>query len=185
VLYYDDHACPPLVKERKRRVKAGEPLTAVGDDGYFIPIVAAATPPAATARQSLPAFIASEFFDHLFPWSRKITSQPLLLQAISIALALLVTWVWVLGAAGKIGPGIVLGWWLAWSAYELVVRMRCKPTVKDGPWWGRNLRPASWADMAAYVSFKNLLIAAALFLLMKGTGILAFLQDQPSLQWLY
>jgi NosR/NirI family nitrous oxide reductase transcriptional regulator len=39
--------------------------------------------------------------------------------------------------------------------------------------------------MAAYVSFKNLLIAAALFLLMKGTGILAFLQNQPSLQWLY
>ena len=27
--------------------------------------------------------------------------------------------------------------------------------------------------------------AAALFLLMKGTGILAFLQNQPSLQWLY
>jgi NosR/NirI family nitrous oxide reductase transcriptional regulator len=185
VLYYDDHACPPLAKERKRRIKAGEPLTAVGDDGYYIPIVPAAAAPAATARQSLPAFIASEFFDHLFPWSRKITSQPLLLQAISIALALLVTWVWVLGAAGKIGPGIVLGWWLAWSAYELVVRMRCKPYVKDGPWWGRNLRPASWADMAAYVSFKNLLIAAALFLLMKGTGILAFLQDQPSLQWLY
>ena len=185
VLYYDDHACPPLAKERKRRVKAGEPLTAVGDDGYYIPIVPAVATPAATARQSLPAFIASEFFDHLFPWSRKITSQPLLLQAISIALALLVTWVWVLGAVGKIGPGIVLGWWLAWSAYELVVRMRCKPTVKDGPWWGRNLRPASWADMAAYVSFKNLLIAAALFLLMKGTGILAFLQNQPSLQWLY
>jgi NosR/NirI family transcriptional regulator, nitrous oxide reductase regulator len=185
VLYYDDHACPPLAKERKRRVKAGEPLTAVGDDGYFIPIVPAAASSTAAPQQSLPAFIGQEFFDHLFPWSRKITSQPLLLQAISIALALLVTWVWVLGAVGKIGPGIVLGWWLAWSTYELVVRMRCKPYVKDGPWWGRNLRPATWADMAAYVSFKNLLIAAALFLLMKSTGILAFLQDQPSLQWLY
>ncbi|MBB5018487.1 NosR/NirI family nitrous oxide reductase transcriptional regulator [Chitinivorax tropicus] len=38
VYYYDDHACPPLAKERKRRAKAGEPLTAVGRDGYFIPI---------------------------------------------------------------------------------------------------------------------------------------------------
>jgi NosR/NirI family nitrous oxide reductase transcriptional regulator len=63
--------------------------------------------------------------------------------------------------------------------------MRCKPYVKDGPWWGRNLRPASWADMAAYVAFKNLLIAATLFLIMKGTGILDVLQGLPALQWLY
>ncbi|WP_346925683.1 hypothetical protein, partial [uncultured Arthrobacter sp.] len=62
---------------------------------------------------------------------------------------------------------------------------RCKPYVKDGPWWGRNLRPASWADMAAYVSFKNLLIAAALFLVMKGTGILDMLRGLPSFQWLF
>jgi NosR/NirI family nitrous oxide reductase transcriptional regulator len=39
--------------------------------------------------------------------------------------------------------------------------------------------------MASYVGFKNLLIAAALFLLMKSAGILEFLQNQPSLQWLY
>ena len=185
VLYYDAHACPPLAQERKRRTKAGEPLTAIGADGYFIPIVPAVPSSAAAARQSLPAFIGQEFFDHLFPWSRKALAQPRLLQAASLALALLVTWVWVLGAAGQIGPGIVLGWWLAWSAYELVVRMRCKPYIKDGPWWGRNLRPASWADMASYVGFKNLLIAAALFLLMKSAGILEFLQNQPSLQWLY
>ena len=38
VLYYDDHACPPLAQERKRRQKAGEPLTPIGADGYFIPI---------------------------------------------------------------------------------------------------------------------------------------------------
>ena len=38
VLYYDQHACPPLSKERKRREKAGLPLTPVGDDGYYIPI---------------------------------------------------------------------------------------------------------------------------------------------------
>jgi len=38
VLYYDDHACPPLSQERRRRGKAGQPLTAIGGDGYFIPI---------------------------------------------------------------------------------------------------------------------------------------------------
>jgi len=187
VLYYDDHACPPLAQERKRRTKAGEPLTAVGPDGYFIPIMpaVAAPSPAAAPPQSLAAFIGQEFFDHLFPWSRNPLAQPRLLQATSLALAVLVTWVWVLGAAGQVGTGIVLGWWLAWSVYELVVRMRCKPYVKDGPWWGRNVRPASWADMASYVSFKNLLIAIVLFLLMKGAGVLDFMQQLPSLQWLY
>ncbi len=188
VLYYDTHACPPLAQERKRRTKAGEPLTAIGANGYYIPIkpIAAAAPSsAAQAPASLPAFIGQEFFDHLFPWSRKVFQQPILLQATTFALTVLVTWVWVLGAAGQIGPGIVLGWWLGWSAYELVVRMRCKPYVKDGPWWGRNLRPASWADMASYVAFKNLLIAVVLFLIMKSFGILDFLQGLPALQWLF
>jgi NosR/NirI family nitrous oxide reductase transcriptional regulator len=36
VLYYDDHACPPLVKERKTREKDGLPLTAINGGGYFI-----------------------------------------------------------------------------------------------------------------------------------------------------
>lgn len=38
VLYYDDRACPPLASERKRRTKAGLPLTPVGRDGHFIPL---------------------------------------------------------------------------------------------------------------------------------------------------
>jgi NosR/NirI family nitrous oxide reductase transcriptional regulator len=36
VLYYDDHACPPLVKERKTRERGGQALTRIGGDGYFI-----------------------------------------------------------------------------------------------------------------------------------------------------
>ncbi|MFN3985343.1 MAG: 4Fe-4S binding protein [Rhodocyclaceae bacterium] len=43
VLYSDDHACPPLAQERKRRQKAGLPLTPIGKDGYFIPIKPVAT----------------------------------------------------------------------------------------------------------------------------------------------
>jgi NosR/NirI family nitrous oxide reductase transcriptional regulator len=39
VLYTDTHACPPLVKERKRREVAGLPLTRINRDGYFIPII--------------------------------------------------------------------------------------------------------------------------------------------------
>lgn len=39
VLYTDTHACPPLAKERKRRERAGLPVTAIGRDGYYTPIV--------------------------------------------------------------------------------------------------------------------------------------------------
>jgi len=38
VMYYDTHACPPLSKERKQRVKDGQPLTPISAQGYFIPI---------------------------------------------------------------------------------------------------------------------------------------------------
>jgi NosR/NirI family transcriptional regulator, nitrous oxide reductase regulator len=38
VMYYDDHACPPLAKERKTREKAGLPLTPIDAKGYFIPL---------------------------------------------------------------------------------------------------------------------------------------------------
>lgn len=39
VLYTDAHACPPLAKERKRRERDGLPITPIGRDGYYIPIV--------------------------------------------------------------------------------------------------------------------------------------------------
>ena len=38
VLYYDDHACPPLVKERKSRESQGLALTRIDAKGYFIPL---------------------------------------------------------------------------------------------------------------------------------------------------
>ncbi|HYD95886.1 MAG TPA: 4Fe-4S binding protein [Noviherbaspirillum sp.] len=38
VMYYDDHACPPLVKERKNREKQGLPLTRIDAKGYFVPL---------------------------------------------------------------------------------------------------------------------------------------------------
>ncbi len=38
VLYHDDRSCPPLAQERKRRERAGQPLTPVGRDGHFIPL---------------------------------------------------------------------------------------------------------------------------------------------------
>jgi NosR/NirI family nitrous oxide reductase transcriptional regulator len=126
-----------------------------------------------------------EIVDHLLPWNGEFLRQPLFFRAAGLGLALLVTWAWLLGAAGKIGAGVILGWWMAWSAYELVTRMSCKPRVKEGPWWGTQLRTATWADMAAYVAVKNLLVGAVLFLAMNATGALQLLQGLPQLRWLY
>jgi len=188
ILYYDDHGCPPLAKERKQRQRAGQPLTAIAGNGYFIPlhlVSEAAAPAPAPPAPGLLAWLRREAIDHLIPWDRKFLSAPLLLRAGGLGLATLMTWVWLLGASGRLGPGIILGWWLAWSVYELITRMQCKPMVKEGPWWQHRLRPANWADMASYVAMKNLLIGAALFLLMRGTGLLDFLHGLAELQWLY
>lgn len=38
ILYYDNHACPPLAHERKYREKSGLPLTTINAGGYYIPI---------------------------------------------------------------------------------------------------------------------------------------------------
>ena len=194
VMYYDDHACPPLVKERKARTSAGLTLTPIGANGYFIPIEAERPVPITPAATTAPlppqphglwARLVTELTDHLLPWNEKFFEQPLFFRAAGIGLAVLVTWAWLLGAAGKLGPGIILGWWLAWSAYEVVTRMSCKPRVKEGPWWGRNLRVASWPDMLAYVGLKNLLIGAVLFIVMHSVGALQALHALPQLKWLY
>ncbi len=38
ILYTDEHACPPLAQERKRREREGLPLTPISREGYYIPI---------------------------------------------------------------------------------------------------------------------------------------------------
>lgn len=50
VLYTDEHACPPLAQERKRREREGLPLTPISREGYYIPIHPA--PMDGPARQS-------------------------------------------------------------------------------------------------------------------------------------
>ena len=51
VLYYDDHACPPLVKERKSREKQGQALTAIDAGGYFIPLTSVKEALAARSKE--------------------------------------------------------------------------------------------------------------------------------------
>ena len=79
---------------------------------------------------------------------------------------------WLLAATGRLSSGAIIGWWFGWSVYEVLIRLSGRRYVKDGPWWQDNYRHASVMDMLSYVSFKNLLIGAALFLTLKTLGLM-------------
>jgi hypothetical protein len=126
-----------------------------------------------------------EIWDHLWPWRRHGFQGRRFVLALSLGVAAVVSVVWLLAAAGRIGPTAVIGWWVGWSVFEVLVRWQSKPYVKEGPWWGKQYRRADLADMICYVAFKNLLIGAALFVAMRLLGVLDFLQGLPGLRWLY
>lgn len=125
------------------------------------------------AANGLLARLAAETWDHLWPWSHHGFARARALQAAGLAAAAGATLMWLFAAAGRLEAGAVVGWWLTWSVFEVVVRLTSKPYVKEGPWWGRQYRRATLMDMLCYVGFKNLLIGAVLFLALKATGALA------------
>lgn len=129
--------------------------------------------------------LAYEAWDHLWPWSRRGFRGRRFVLALSLALATAVSVVWLLAAAGRLGPTVVVAWWVGWSVFEIPIRLQSKPYVKEGPWWGRQYRRASLPDLICYVAFKNLLIGAGLFLALRTIGLLDFLHGLPGLKWLY
>ena len=124
------------------------------------------------AGRGWPVLLAAELWDHLWPWSRRGFRRQKAAQAAGLAIALAVTLIWVLAAMGRLEAGAIIGGWFGWSLFEVIIRLGSKPYVKEGPWWGRRYRRASVMDMICYVSFKNLLIGAALFLALKSMGLL-------------
>lgn len=129
--------------------------------------------------------LGHEIWDHLWPWSAHGFRGRRFVLALSLALAAVVSVVWLFAAAGRIGPTAVVAWWVGWSVFEIPIRRQSKPYVKEGPWWGRSYRRASLPDLICYVAFKNLLIGAALFLTLRAIGVLGFLHGLPELKWLY
>lgn len=195
VLYTDDHACPPLAMERKQREKRGLPLTRIGADGYFIPVVNIDEPvapvahvharsavdprmptdpvePPYAAQPSFVRFVLAEARDHLWPWSHAGFREHRAVQVAGFVVLLATAAVALLAITGRIDSLAVLGAWVGWSGFEVIVRMGARPYVKEGPWWERHYRAANWMDMLSYVGFKNLLIGAVLFLLLKSMGLL-------------
>lgn len=127
--------------------------------------------PTADGSRPLLAWLAGELRDHLWPWDRaRLTGRPVAWRAAGAALAVAATLAWALAATGRVSSGAVIAWWFGWSVYEALIRLAAKPHVKDGPWWGRRYRAANVMDMLSYVGFKNLLIGATLFLVLKAAG---------------
>lgn len=193
VLYTDVKACPPLAKERKRRERDGLEITAIGRDGYFIPIrpVSVDTVNTVSTKQGpdprMPTdpvapphkagarglrWLWLELRDHLWPWSAEGWASQKALQIAGLSLALAVSLAWLLAAMGRLSSAAIIGWWFGWSVYEVLIRLSGRRYVKDGPWWQANYRYASVMDMLSYVGFKNLLIGAVLFLTLKTLGLL-------------
>lgn len=129
--------------------------------------------------------LAYEVWDHLWPWSHHGFERQRFIVALSLGLGAMVSVVWLLAAAGRIGATATISWWVGWSVFEVLVRRQSKPYVKEGPWWGTQYRHADMADTICYVTFKNLLIGIAFFLAMRYFGALDFLQGLPELKWLY
>lgn len=129
-----------------------------------------AAPP--EGRGPLWRWLYEETIDHLFPWNRTFLRQGMAAKAAGIGLAVVVTASWILALTGQVSSAVVIGWWIGWSVYEVIVRKDCKPWVKEGPWWGNTRRPASTVDLVAYVATKNLLIGAGLFLMLNLFGLL-------------
>ena len=188
VLYTDAKGCPPLGQERKRREKAGLPLTPIGRDGYYIPIQPLEAPrpqpapaddprhatepvaPPHLARERSIGWLLAELRHHLFPWSAEGWHSRRTIQIAGIALALAATLAWVWAWQGRLGAGAIIGWWIGWSVYEVLIRMNGLAFVKEGAWWHTQYRRATWMDMISYVGFKNLLIGAALFIALQSLG---------------
>ena len=194
ILYTDTKGCPPLAKERKRREKDGLEITPIGDNGYFFPIYPSTSytdqiipkavggpDPRMPTDPALPAhkvdigkleWLWLELRDHLWPWSTEGWHSQRALQIAGFSLAVAATLAWVMTAMGTLSSGAIIGWWFGWSVYEVLIRLSGKRYVKDGPWWRDHYRVAGLMDMLSYVAFKNLLIGAALFLLLKSFGLL-------------
>ena len=118
-----------------------------------------------------PGWLIAEIVDHLWPWAGKGQPAKKSIQFAGFALAIAATIAWVLAAPGRPEAGAIIGWWFGWSVFEIFVRLDAKPYVKEGPWWGHLYRRATVMDMICYVSFKNLLIGAALFIGLRTLGI--------------
>ncbi len=174
VLYYDDHACPPLAQERKQRQRQGLTLTRIGSDGAYLPITCVDISPhpssthAPTRGNTVSQRQNSALY--LLPWWRTdATSQPHR-PWLSWFLALAVTLAWGVGLTLPGARLPMLALWMLWSFYECWLRWQRGAYVPVGAVWHRHWRSGSRMDLLRFVASKNLAIAVLCFLLFHATS---------------
>ena len=192
VLYTDVKGCPPLAKERKRREKDGLEITPIGKNGYFIPITPDATWQAQISAKAvngpdprmptdpvqlerldkapLIKRIALEFVEHLSPWSSAGWAEHRMFNLLAIPAFIAIIAAWVLLGMGRMSTSAIIVSWFVWSVIEVLLRIGNRRYVKDGAWWQSRYRVANLMDMLSYVAFKNLLIGAALLLILRAVN---------------
>ena len=192
ILYTDVKGCPPLAKERKRRERDGLEITPIGKNGYFIPITPDTSWQAQISAKAangpdprmptdpvqlpslhnapLPKRLALEVGEHLSPWSAASWQSHRMLSLFAMAAAIAAVAAWVLLGMGRISTSAIILSWFGWSVVEVWLRMTGKRYVKDGVWWSSRYRRANLMDMLAYVAFKNLLVGAALLLILRAVN---------------
>ena len=98
-------------------------------------------------------WLAFEVKDHLWPWSRLGFRHQKGLQIASLAMASVVTGVWLLAANGQVRGNLVVAWWLVWSLMEVFVRLGAKAYVKEAPGGAATTAPpAPWTCCATSAS---------------------------------
>ncbi len=117
-------------------------------------------------------WMLNELIDHLWPWTWQGWAAHKVAESIGLTVAFAATVAWALAASGEMEAIAVIGWWLGWSVCEVIIRLQCKPYIKVGPWWGHAYKAAGRMDMICYVMFKNLLIGASLFIVLRHLGLL-------------
>ena len=115
-------------------------------------------------------WLQHEVIDHLWPWTKQGWAHHKVIESAGLALAIATTIAWFMAANGDLQAGAVIGWWVGRSVYEIIIRLQCKPYIKDGPWWGHQYRRAGRMDMICYVMFKNLLIGVIFFIALRNLG---------------
>ncbi len=169
VMYYDDHACPPLVQERKHRQRQGLALTRIGDNGAYLPI-ACTDISASLGSTHLPTSGVTlprrqGWALYFLPWWPVAGERPDRRPWLAWVLASGLSLAWAMSLALPVLRWPMLLAWGVWSFYESWLRWQRGAYIPAGAWWHGRWRQGGRMDLLRFVASKNLLIAVCFFLI--------------------
>jgi hypothetical protein len=110
--------------------------------------------------------LVAEAADHIWPWSPGLIHHNPLGFGLAVGILAVLVLAWVATLAGLLESRTMALLWALWSLVETEIRLRHKPYVKDGVWWGLTYRQAGRLDLLSYVGLKNILSALCMLAVM-------------------